>query len=570
MKQFQALLYKEWRDQRVLLAGMYALCVLLVVVARLVAGTRLNPPFREATLLQACLAVVAVALSVESVVRDRQGRVDETLARLPIRTAPGWASKIAFVVLAAGATFVGLVLLEAAILLVEGQPLLDLLTMIQPDWWLAIAAIAAACHTCARVLRRSLPAALLGIALVGGVPIAACEAPVGRTQEIVDIVLASWTPAALALLVCAAFLLGSLFVYRVRRLDPVGWRRAGGALLGVVLVLGPAFANSVRLGMWAFDVVPFSRSVEVEFAFPSPDGRYVAMQVRQTWNPKRDWLPLTGSRAGMNCRVRNEIWILDPQTGEVREIDDRFRRVPCDQPWDAGGRLATVSTPGAFGDGDYTAERIDPATAKIVASHPESESDSEDYGYGLARWLERKFDGTQWVYSWRGTKLELRLPRDTRPIPSPEPGVLFYDSGNAWVRYEFEGNLTRTLVVPLDCKDPIFRVSPDGRFLGQYTARGTQVIDAHDGHVLFEMQKGVVFSDWSHVPGRVGYLYYGRAGTYSVQALLEDGSLKPLPGVGCGRMCDLGPDRLLQCHTGSVESVRLDGSERRVLYAARR
>ena len=570
MRGFRALLYKEWRDQRALLGGMYALCVLLVVVARLVAGTRLSPQFREGVLLQACLAVVVVVIAVESVVRDRQGLVDETLARLPIRTAPGWASKIMFAALAACTVFAGLVLLEAVVLLAEGHPLLDgLQSMIQPVWWCAIAAIAATCHACARVLRRSLPAALLGIAFVVGVPFAASEIPVGRTQEIVDIVLSSWTPGALALLVCAAFLLGSLLAYRVKRLDPLGWRRAGGTLLGVVLVLGPVFANSVRLGEWAFDIVPFSRLVEIEFAFPSPDGRHVALQVRQIWYPKRDWLPLTGSRTGANCRARSEIWILDPHSRDVREIDERFRRVPCDQPWDAEGRLATVSTPGAFGDGDYTAERIDPASAKVVEAHQESETDHQDYSYGLDRWLERRSDGEQRVYTWRGTKLELRLPRDIRPIVSPEPGVLFYESGNAWVRYEFESGTTRTLVAPLDSKDPFFRVSPDGRYLRQLAAGALRVIEARDGHLIWELQREAATFTWSQVPGRIGYVQSPRWGE-SLMALLEDGSLKPMPRVSGWRMSEMGPDWILEAHQGSVECVRVDGTERRVLYEAKR
>jgi len=570
VKQLQALLYKEWRDQRALLAGSYVLCVLLVVVARIVAGKRFGPQLREEALLQACLATIVVVLAVESVVRDRQRGVDDALARLPIRTAPGWASKIVFVVLAASATLVGLVVLEAAILLFEGHPLLGgLLSMIQPVWWLAIAALAAACHACARVLGRSLPAALLGIALVVGVPLAANEAPVGRTREIVDIVLASWTPGVLALLVCAAFLLGSLLAYRVRRLDPIGWRRAGGALLGVVLVLGPVFANSVRLGEWAFDIVPFSRPVEVEFAFPSPDGRHVALQVRQVWYPKRDWLPLTGSRTGTNCRARSEIWILDPHSGEVREIDERFRRVPCDQPWDAEGKLATVSTPGAFGDGDYTAERIDPTSAKVVEAHLESEIDHQDYRYGLDRWLERRSDGEQGVYTWRGTKLELRLPRDIRPIVSPEPGVLFYESGNAWVRYEFASDTTRALVAPLDCKDPLFRISPDGRFLRQLTAGALRIIDARDGHLVWELQRETAYFTWSKIPGRIGFVQSPRW-SECLKVLLDDGSLKTMPRVSGWRMSEMGPDWVLEARQGSIECVRVDGAERRVLYEAKR
>lgn len=570
MRQLQTLLYKEWRDQRALLGGMYALCVLLVVAARLVAGQQFNAQFREATMLQACLAAVVVVLAVESVVRDRQDRVDETLARLPIRAASGWVSKVLFVALAAASTLAGLVLLEAVILLVEGQPLLrGLLSMIQPVWWSAIAALGASCHACAYALRRSLPAALLGIALVVGVPLAAGMLPVGRATEIVDLFLASWTPTGIAVLLCTAFLLASLLARRVRRPDVKGWRRPAGALLGVGLVLGPAFANSMRLGQWAFDIVPFSRSAEVRFASPSPDGRYIAMQMSQVWTPRRDWLPLTGSRTGTNCRNRFEVWILDSRTGEVREIDERFRALPMNDPWDSQGRLVTVSTPGAFGDGDCTAERIDPATVKVVASHPESESDSQDYRYGFDRWLERTSDGDLRVYSWRGKHLEVRLPSDIFPKASPEPGVLFYSRDRALVRYDFEGDSTRTLVGPFDSDDPGFSISPDGRFVQLRDSLGTHVLDAREGAVIKALPKQSSF-EWSRVPGRIGYVYSSRSGAWFREMLLEDGSSKELPALGDWRAREFGDDHMLAVHNSNIECVKLDGTERRVLYEAKR
>ncbi len=570
MKQFQALLYKEWRDQRALLAGMYVLCVLLVVVARLVAGRQFTPQFREATMLQACLAVIVVVLAVESVVRDHQGRVDETLARLPIRTAPGWAAKIVFVALAACAVLAGLVLLEAVMLLVEGHPLLGgLLSMIQPAWWCAIAALGASCHACAYALRRSLPAALLGIALIVGVPLAAGMLPVGRATEIVDLFLASWTPVGIGALLCTAFLLGSLLARGVRRPDVLGWRRPAGAMLGVGLVLGPAFANSMRLGQWAFDIVPFSRSAEVKSVWPSPDGRYIAMQMTQNWAPRRDWLPLTGSRTGTNGRTRFEVWILDSQTGEVQEVDERFRAFPMDDPWDAQGRLATVSTTGAFGDGECTAERIDPATATVVASHPESESDSQDYRYGFDRWLERTSDGDQRVYSLRGTRLELRLPPDVVPKPSPEPGVLFYSRDRALVRYEFEGRSSRTLAESLSSNDSSFEVSPDGRYLQLRNHGRTTVLDSKLGLLVAELPRESGFQ-WSRIPGRIGYVCSSRSGAWFREMLLEDGAWKELPGLGDRRAREFGDDHMLAVHNSNVECVKLDGTERHVLYGAKR
>jgi hypothetical protein len=569
VRQLRALLYKEWRDQRTLVLGMLLLCVLLVVLARLIIGTRFAPNVRESTILPACLGAFAVALATESIARDRQSGVDATLARLPVPLVSTWFAKLGFLALASLVCLATLALLEAGLLTAEHHPIVDgLLAMYQPTWWLAIAAIAAACQASASVLRRSLPAALLGISLVVGVPVMAGVLPVGRAIEWVDLVLASWTPAGLSMLVCAAFLLGSLLAHRVRRPDALGWRRAAQALLGVGLVLGPTFANSARLGEWAFDIVPFSKSAEVWYVSPSPDGKHLALQVKQTWYPRRDWLPLTGSRTGTNCRVRCEVWILDPATGAVKEIDDRFRAFPMNFPWDPEGHLVTVSTPGAFGDGEYTAERIDPATATVVSSHPESALDSREYGRGFDLWLEESTNGDQREFSWQGSTTRLRLPREARVLPSPEPGIVFHELGNQLVQHDLADDSTRVLAKVHDLRSALLRISPNGRYLQLGECREERILDARDGHVLLKLSKQSWLAEWSRIPGRIAIVCTSRSVYTDWQVLLEDGSVMVLP-VHDPRILEFGADRFLAIRMSGIECMELDGSQRRTLYEAK-
>ncbi len=570
MKQLRVLLYKEWRDQRALALDALLLCALLVATARLIVGTRMDAHFREALLLQGCLAAFAVALSVETVARDGQSGVEGAVTRLPIPRQAIWLAKICFVTLASFACLATLALVEALILLAERHPVIPgLIKMYQPTWWLAIAATAAACHASACVLRRSLPAALLGVALIVCVPFTAFSLPTGRATERTDLVLASWTPGALSMLVCVAFLLGSFLAQRVRRPSVLGWRRAAQALLGVCIVIVPAVAESVRRGEWAFDILPFAPSASVSNVSPSPDGKYLAVMVSQTWRPRQDWLPLTGPRAGTNGARRSEVWILDPATGAVREIDDRFRTYSMDYPWDREGHLVTVSTPGAFGGGGYTAERIDPSTAAVVSSHPETELDRSDYVRGFERWFEESTDGDQREFSWQGSTTRLRIPPDDRVLPSPEPGIVFHESGNQLLRHDLSDGSTRVLAEVQDLRSAVLHISPDGRYLEFGKVHEEHILDARDGRVVLDLPQQCGNVEWSRVPGRIGLVYSRSKLAGAWWLLLEDGSMRTLP-VHYWSIREFGPDRILSNSMSWIECMRLDGSGDRVLYGPRR
>ena len=50
----------------------------------------------------------------------------------------------------------------------------------------------------------------------------------------------------------------------------------------------------------------------------------------------------------------------------------------------------------------------------------------------------------------------------------------------------------------------------------------------------------------------------------------ESGAVPPRRGVSGWRMSEMGPDWVLEARQGSIECVRVDGAERRVLYEAKR
>jgi hypothetical protein len=149
---------------------------------------------------------------------------------------------------------------------------------------------------------------------------------------------------------------------------------------------------------------------------------------------------------------------------------------------------------------------------------------------------------------------------------------VFHEEHGFVVRHELDPECTTRLVAlgvpPLEVPEPFHLVlpSPDGRLLYVQSAPDDRrLIDACDGHLVlrFDMQSG--WCGWSEVPGRLCIVsHLGE----SFSALNEDGSETPLPGfdISCH---EFGPDRLLCYDEQHIECMKLDGSEREVLYQAR-
>ncbi len=568
MNKLRVLLYKEWRDQRALCIGGLTLCILLAVSARILVGERFGPDLRTHTVLPVCLCVFAVAVATEAIVRDAQNGVDRTLRQLSAPLVRVWLAKFLFTEVATAGCLAVLVVLESALRLSEHQPaLVGVVAITLSRGLLPTAAIAAVCMACACVLRRSLPAALIGSAMLFVVPFLAFSLPIGRGTEWIDLVLGSGNIDELSAVVCTAALLAAVLAFRVRRPDALGLRRAAGAAIGAGVVLVPLVAGSARNAAWAFDILPFSRTAEIEYVSPSPDGKYLALEVRQMWTPRDNWFPLTGSRTGNGCRVRKEVWILDRATKVLREIDDRFRAFPMDVPWDSDGHLVTVSTPGAFGDGDYLAERVDVGTGQVISSHPETEQDSLGYCRGLATWCTetRRREGR--VLRWEEKGVELCLPSGVLYSPSPQPGVVFHEDHGYLVRHELDPDSTTRLAELPDPNRSFQRISPDGRYL--LLVRGVLkcILDARDGRVVYECNRSIGIVEWSRVPGRLGIFCNGPD---SWCALDEDGTLTTLP-VNAGYCQELDGEHLITfgCYATRIECVRRDGSQRETLYEAR-
>ena len=72
-------------------------------------------------------------------------------------------------------------------------------------------------------------------------------------------------------------------------------------------------------------------------------------------------------------------------------------------------------------------------------------------------------------------------------------------------------------------------------------------------------------SRWSTIPGRVCVVWHSGE---TFTALNEDGSETPLPGFESGYR-EVGPDHILRCEPQRIECMKLDGSEREVLYETR-
>jgi hypothetical protein len=112
-------------------------------------------------------------------------------------------------------------------------------------------------------------------------------------------------------------------------------------------------------------------------------------------------------------------------------------------------------------------------------------------------------------------------------------------------------------------------VSPDGARLAILGSGPTSIIDACDGHTVAVLPGGACLQSWSHVRGRLGLVSAFIAPDESSWfALDEQGKLQPLP-TSLPRCEELGADRILAFDEQHIECMKLDGSEREVLYQAR-
>ncbi|MBI5431722.1 MAG: hypothetical protein HZA52_02710 [Planctomycetes bacterium] len=562
MNVWRALWWKEARDHRVLFATCALLYVALLAGAELVLGDGFDATLRLGAIHPAALLVVAAAFAAEALAHDAASGVETTLMRLPVSRWKLWSAKASFVV-AALAGF-ELVAFAAELVLASFEPAADS-SRLTPvfAWWLAALLAAAS------LLRRALPAALVGVgvpALLGWLVLGAERMP---NVDLLGRVASASGPLGVALALTAALCIASVAAYCVVRFDRFGLRRVGAFAAGGMCVVAPPLAWTFASTSSRADLVPFTHGVSIWNVRPSPDGRYVALQAERVAKLDGDWPTLSRESWLSTTELsRLEVWILDRATGECRELDDRWRSIwsPSRRGWSArewtsDGHLLTVSAPGTFGSGEYRYELVDPRTARVVESFGD-DSDALELAADIPpSWYRLERIGNHSVLALADGSHGVRL-RDDQPVTlSPEVGIAFYrDEAGALLRKNL-----------LDGSERVFarfdgesigrpRVSPDGRWVAIQEREKLSIRGARDGELVFGPEQGVLVEWSSH--GRLATITH-RDATF---ALGLDGSRVELPRawpIECGAegFVTRLPDR--------VEWHSLDGARVETIYAVR-
>lgn len=568
MNVWRALWWKEARDHRVLFATCALLYVALLAGAELVLSDGFDATLRLGAIHPAALLVVAAAFAAEALAHDATSGVETTLTRLPVARWKLWSAKASFVV-AALAGF-ELVAFAAELVLASFEPPADT-SRLTPlfAWWLAALLATASVLAAASLLRRTLPAALVGI----GVPVLIGWLVLGSERvpnvDLLGRVASASGPLGVALTLTAALCVASVAAYCVARFDRFGMRRAGAFAAGGMCVVAPPLAWTFASTSSRADLAPFTRGVSIWNVSPSPDGRYVALQAERVAKLDGDWPTLSReswlSRAELS---RLEVWILDRATGECRELDERWRSIwsPSRRGWSApewtsDGRLLTVSAPGTFGSGEYRYELVDPRTAQVVESFGD-DPDALELAAGIpSSWYRLERVGNHSVLALADGSHGVRLRDDQRVTLSPELGIAFYrDEDGALLRKNLVDGSERVFA-PIDGEfNGRPRVSPDGRWVAIQEREKLSIRGARDGELVFGPEQGVLV-EWSR-HGRLATIA-NRDGTF---ALGLDGSRFSVPK---GSPIECGADGFLTCLPDRVEWRSSDGARVETIYAVR-
>ena len=591
MKQLQALLYKEWRDQRVFCIASLAACLLLSLAALRINGAALmkHSMYVDSVLPASCM-IFAMVLATESIARDAQSRVADTLLRLPASRFLAWTAKFLFVLCAVVALVALLLPLDFLLGLAStsGQLAGDQV-LVRPQFWSFTAALAAAGFALACVLRRALPAAIVGTLSLAALPflpfavlpffIAGGLEPC-RVWDWNYVYLSIFSPQQLAGFGAAGFLLGSLLAFSIRHNDPLGWRRGLAVMGSVAFVLGLAAAGSLRRALSAFDIPFGDADAWVVEAVPSPDGRFLAVQMHKDCTVHPDWLLLGGTELSRTAAHR-EVWLYDRSDktwsklgGTYHELLTRFRRGFSQGPWDARGRLSVLTSPSAFGQTAGGVQLIDPKSRAVLLAPPIGISmfDRLEAETGLGTWYTTVSDSKRSVLTlhWNDSGIEWTIPDDLVFVVSPEPGVVFLQRDHLLVRHDMRTGSEHVLRrLERDLLTANIRVSPDGRHVSTFSDGTTTILDALDGHSVAELPIKTWLACWSDVPGRLCWYVTGfRERALILHALDELGRSTALPTTlpSCG---ECGADRLVQFDSHRIECMKLDGSERETLYEAK-
>ena len=510
MSVMKTLLWKEWRDHRALLLVLSTVLVVLILAAEELYGPEFDAVLRTTRVLPAMWLLFLVVLSADVATRDHVSGAGEALGRLPMPTRLVWIPRLLLVTAAAvgmAAIFCGLELLVRRM---EGTP--------GPvdgglPWIVAFAGMILALGVMGAggLLRRSLPAALVGLAIPLGVPLAVLLLPSSTLSDWLLIALgATGTgPERIALFLALALLSGALLGY-----TPWARRDRSSVLLslgGLALVLVPCGVVLTRSALAEVDLIPHDERIWIGRADPSPDGRWVALEVHRNLHTLRTPY-LRDKRRSLN---RSEVWLLDRESRAVKEISNAARALYTPAyggldttAWGDDGLLTTTSVAGpTLQQGGQWLEVIDPEQAQVTSRLPAAELKAFERERGLAPWfkLESALGGYRltWIekdvtFDWRG-----------RIQPSPLPGQVFTVSEQG-VRQHFLETGTARLLIELEEADRC-HVSPDGRYLAVHVTEARQPGEprATTRSDIYTVESGELVASsfkyirWSLVPGQI-------------------------------------------------------------------
>ncbi|MCK6447323.1 MAG: hypothetical protein L6Q99_13110 [Planctomycetes bacterium] len=565
----RALWWKEARDHRVLVITCALFYAAILLGAKLVLGDGFDANLRVGYVHPAGLLVVAAALAAEALAHDAASGVEVTLARLSLSRRTLWTAKASFVLAALAGFELFAFALEHALRAFEPQADTARLAPLVA-WWFAALVVVACVLAAASLVRRALPAALIGC----GVPVllgwlCLCSPRPPFAGLLTRIAVASG-PLGVACVAACALAIASLAAYSVARFDRFGLRRAGAFVLGGLAVMIAPLGWAVASAHSRLALAPHADGGNVWQALPSPDGRYVALVAERTCKLDRDW-PLFSRDSWLSSAElsRTEVWIVERATGACRELaDDRCRAPWASQrrgwsvgPWTNDGRLLAVSTEHGFGVDDERFEFVDPSEARMIEEFGADEAALESAAGVPPRWYHLEVQGDMRVLSFADGTHGTGVARDELLALSPEEGVYFVrGSDDALLRRNLRDGSERSIGVAAARTVLSPRVSPDGRWLALQRRDGLTILDAHDGRVVFGPEPGVLV-EWSR-HGRLATLESGTA-AFAVEL---DGTRHPLPR---GWPLECGSDGFVWRLPERITWRSLDGTRVETVYSVR-
>ena len=429
------------------------------------------------------------------------------------------------------------------------------LSRVQPVQLLGAALAAGGAALAGALGARAFPATVIGVA-IGILPLNAIggtfAGPIGLLlQALPDIAL--WGPAVLAAPLAAGL------AFRIGPTRPGDrLRSAGLAALGLGLVLGCAGLVVVREHSKA--LVPRLDRGYVHRFSPSPDGKYVALELTQEW---RHWRRQGQDRVSFT-------WVLDSDTGEARHA------------FDAGYELTLLAGP------PFGTSWVDAAHLKVrreVGEDRIMDLDLRTGEFAPGMWLHSRWGSTegsgpgQWTLWWRDHEPEEQeLPAAHFARRSSREGqVLLLSSEGRLLRYDVSTSATSVLMEGVD----LDRFQTVNEFAGgpvvlEYCGEDVLsyecwVLDPDDGRVLHKTEPGWHVYAWPGIANLVVVTEpvdnHNNQGAYRFRFVGTEGSTDYTRPDYLGYIQALGPDRLI-ARDGLGRLVVLDptGRQERVLF----